>query len=425
MTDVTASGTRIPSARPAPSAESGPRAPRRIPVPRLPVAAALYAVSMLVLFLTPMGHHWNFVDIFVYRQGGLAVVHGQGLYVASFNHGQLPFTYPPAAALLFTGLGLLSNYLAQILATVCSLCLLPLALRFALRLTPFCQWFDAGEATRLALACAAGALWFEPVWTTLRYGQINVLIAALILFDLGRAEGRRTKGMGIGIAAGLKVTPLIFVVYLAATGRLRSAATALATLAGTIALSFAVVPHDAWTYWVHDVLDSGRPGKVENAADQNLRGALSRILHTEQVEGVWIVAALVTAAVGLTLAVRAWRRGNDEAGGYALCSLTGLLVSPISWTHHWVEAVPALMLVLLRAYRHRRTAVLVGGALAAALGVSQITWRVPVSGFAGTLELHEHGAALLASNAYVIAGVIALCWAAYPPEQARPVLARE
>ena len=424
MTDVTASGTRIPSARPAPSEPAGPRAPRRIPVPRLPVAAALYAVSVLVLFLTPMGHHWNFVDIFVYRQGGLAVTHGQGLYVASFNHGQLPFTYPPAAALLFSGLGLVSNYVAQIVATVCSLCLLPLALRFALRLAPFSQWFDAGEATRLALACAAGALWFEPVWTTLRYGQINVLIAALILFDLGRAEGRRSKGVAIGLAAGLKVTPLIFVVYLALTGRLRSAATALATLAGTIALSFALVPRDAWTYWVHDVLNAGRPGKVENAADQNLRGALSRLLHTEQVEAVWITAALVTAVVGLTLAVRAWRRGNDEASGYALCSLTGLLVSPISWTHHWVEAVPALMLVLLRAYRHRNTAVLIGGALAAAVGVSQITWRVPVSGFAGTLELHEHGVQLLASNAYVIVGLVALCWAAYPPEQARPGLDR-
>ena len=420
MTDVTAPGTRVPAARSAPDGVSDEPTPRRIPVPRLGVAAALYAVSMLLLYLTPMGDNWNFVDVFVYRQGGLAVLHDQRLYVASFNHGQLPFTYPPASALLFTGLGLVSDWVARILATVASLCLLPLALRFALRLTPFSRWLSADEATRLALAGAAGALWFEPVWTTLRYGQINVLIAALILFDLGRAEGHRTKGVAIGLAAGLKVTPLIFVVYLALTGRLRSAGTALATLAGTIALSFLVVPQDAWTYWAHDVLNDGRPGKVENAADQNLRGALSRVLHTEQVEGVWLTAALITAVVGLILAVRAWRRGGDEANGYALCALTGLLVSPISWTHHWVEAVPALLLVLLRAYRERRTAVLVGALAAVALGCSQVTWRVPVSGFAGTLELHEHGVQLLASNAYVIAGLIALCWAAYPPEPARP-----
>jgi alpha-1,2-mannosyltransferase len=379
----------------------------------LGLAVALYAVSLVALYLSPMGHGWNFVDIYVYRQGGLAVTHGQGLYVADFNKGQLPFTYPPAAALFFSGLGLVSDYVSQIIATVCSLCLLPLALRFALRLRPFSNWMGADEATRLALACAAGAVWFEPVWTTLRYGQVNVLIAALILFDLSRPEGRRTKGMAIGLAAGLKVTPLIFIFYLFATGRRRSATTALGTLAGTIALSFALIPRDAWTYWVHDVLDASRPGKVENAADQNLRGALSRLLHTEQVEGLWLAAALVTVVVGLWLAVRAARRGEDEASGYALCSLTGLLVSPISWTHHWVEAVPALTLVLLRAYRHRANAVLVACVAAVAVGCSQVTWRVPVSGFAGTLELHEHGIQLLASNAYVFVGLIALGWAAF------------
>jgi hypothetical protein len=429
MTDVTAAGNHLPAARQSPGAErtdlpptadrrrlgpgtQEPRPARRIPVPRLRIAGALYAVSLLVLLVVPMGHQWNFVDIHVYRQGGLAVVHGQGLYDLSFNQGQLPFTYPPAAALLFSGLGALSDYSSQILATVCNLCLLPLVLRFALRLRPFSAWFNSGEATRLALTCAAGAVWFEPVWTTLRYGQINVLITALIVFDLSRKEGSRSKGVAIGLAAGLKVTPLIFIVYLAATGRMRAAATALGTLVGTIALSFALLPHDAWTYWTHDVFNPSRPGKLENAADQNLRGALSRLLHTEQVEGLWLAAALVTAAVGLVLAVRASRRGKDEASGYALCALTGLLVSPISWTHHWVEAVPALMLVLLRAYRGRATPMLIGGIAAVVVGCCQVTWRVPVSGFAGELELHEHGLQLIASNAYVIAGLVALGWAA-------------
>ena len=386
---------------------------RRIAVPSLRVAAALYAVALVALWLSPMGHRWNHVDILVYRQGGLAVLHGQGLYVPSFNNHQLPFTYPPISALLFTVLGPLSNYTAPLFATFCSLALLPLALRFALRLRPFSGWFSASEATRLGLAAAAAAVWFEPVWTTLRYGQVNVLIAALILFDLSRSDDRRWKGVAIGVAAGLKMTPLIFIVYLAATRRYRAAATALGGFVGTIALSFAVLPTDARIYWTQDVLDANRPGKVENAANQTLRGALSRLLHTENVQDVWLVAALLVAALGIFLAVRAYRRERDDAGGFALCALTGLLVSPISWTHHWVEAIPALMLVLLKAYRSRSTPLLVGCLAAAAIGYSQITWRVPVSNFTQTVELHENPVQLLCSNAYVIVALAALGWAAF------------
>lgn len=385
---------------------------RRIPVPSLRVAAGLYAAALVALWLSPMGHHWNHVDILVYRQGGLAVLHGQGLYVPSFNNHQLPFTYPPISALLFIVLGPLSNYTAPLFATFCSLALLPLTLRFALRLRPFSGWLSSSEATRLGLAAAAAAVWFEPVWTTLRYGQINVLIAALILFDLSRSDERRWKGVAIGIAAGLKMTPLLFIVYLAATRRYRAAAMASAGFVGTIALSFAVTPTDARIYWTQDVLNANRPGKMENAANQSLRGALSRLLHTENVQDVWLLAALAVAVLGLILAVRAYRRDGDDASGFALCALTGLLVSPISWTHHWVEAIPALMLVLLKAYRTRSTPLLAGALAAAAIGYSQITWRVPVSNFTQTVELHENAVQLVCSNAYVWVGVAALGWAA-------------
>ena len=407
---ASASGAATASTGAAVSAP-GAAAPRAIPVPRTWIAVAMYAVSLVALWLSPMGHHWNFVDIGVYRQGGLAVLHDSGLYDPSFNHHALPFTYPPISALVFTGLGLMSDYISQIFATVCTLVLLPLALRFALRLRPFSGWLTASQATRLALAAAAAGVWFEPMWTTLRYGQINVLISALILFDLSRSDDRRWKGAAIGIAAGLKMTPLIFIVYLAATRRYRAAATALGGFVGTIALSFAIIPGDARIYWTQDVLNSNRPGRVENAANQTLRGALSRLLHTENVQTPWLCAALIVAGVGVFLAVQAQRRGGNEAGGFALCAITGLLVSPISWTHHWVEAIPALMLVLLKAYRDRSTPLLIACIVAAVIGYSQITWRVPLSDFYGHVELHEHGRQLVFSNAYVLAALVALGWA--------------
>ena len=40
--------------------------------------------------------------------------------------------------------------------------------------------------------------------------------------------------------------------------------------------------------------------------------------------------------------------------GWLTCALTGLLVSPISWDHHWVWIVPALALLADAAVRAMR-----------------------------------------------------------------------
>jgi alpha-1,2-mannosyltransferase len=345
------------------------------------------------------------VDVTVYRYGGRAVLDGAHLYALRFP-GLLAFTYPPLAALLFTPLTLIGMAVLKPLITAGSLLLLAAILRFALRLKPISTWLTGNQSTRLALLAAAAALWLEPIWTTLRYGQIDVLIAALVLFDLSRADRSRWKGVGIGLAIGLKLTPAIFAAYLLLTRRYRAAATSATVFLATVAVGFAAIPGDASAYWGGAFIDPGRVGRIENAANQTLRGAYARLLHSISVEAWWLATAVTVGVAGMWLAVRAGRRGND-AHGFSLCVLCGLLVSPISWSHHWVMAIPALMLFALGAYRRASGVGLAAAGLAATVAYSHMIWWVPVN-HPRHSELRLDALQLVFADAYVLVALVAL-----------------
>ncbi len=381
---------------------------RRLPSRR--VAAALFLASVGAFLASPLATGWSFIDLEVYRGGGQALLDGARVYHLHF-HGFLDFTYPPLAAMLFTPLTLLPLAVLQPLVTIVSLALIPYVLRCALRLPPCRDWLSGEEATRLALVGAAAGVWLEPIWSTLGYGQINVVVAALILGDLARPDPARGKGALIGLATGLKLTPGIFVVYLLATRRYRAAATALATFAAGVAAGFAVAPREAADFWGGAFLDPARVGRVENAVNQTLRGAYARLLHTTGVASWWLATAVLVGAVGLVLAARAGRAG-DEAAGFSICALTGLLVSPISWSHHWTLALPALLLFAVRAHRRASRIGLAAAAGAAAVGYSQLIHWVPHP-HPGPLhaELHLDAVQQLLADAYVLLALLGLALA--------------
>jgi alpha-1,2-mannosyltransferase len=370
---------------------------------------ALYASSVAALLASHLGHGWGFIDLAIYRDGGEAVMGGAHLYDLRFP-GALAFTYPPLSALLFTALTPVPMGVLEPLVTALSLLLLPLMLAFALRLTPLDASLSRDRAIRLALLVSALAVWLEPVWTTLRYGQVDLLIGALIFYDLSRPDGSRFKGAGLGLAVALKLTPAIFVVYLLMTRRVRAAVVSLSVLLATIALGFALIPGDSRAYWGGAFLDSGRVGRIENAANQSLHGAYARLLHSTNVEALWLCTVAVLALAGLTLAAIAGRRGAD-ARGVTLCALTGLLVSPISWSHHWVLAVPALMLFALDASRRRSRGALAAAGAIAIVAVAHMIWWVPVNRPRHS-ELRLDPLQLVYSDAYVLVALLALAAAA-------------
>jgi alpha-1,2-mannosyltransferase len=378
-------------------------------LPGRTACAAVYAASILLFLLSPLGQHWGFVDLAVYRYGGRAVLDGANLYALRFP-GALAFTYPPLSALLFTPLAVLPMAILEPLTTAGTLAVYVAMLRFALRTNPTSTWLSAGQATRLALLAAAASLWLEPMWTTLRYGQIDVLIAALVVFDLSRADSSRWKGVGIGLASGLKLTPAIFAAYLLLTRRYRAAVTSLTVFLATVAAGFVAIPGDAAAYWGGAFLDPGRVGRIENTANQALRGAFARVLHSTSVEAWWLVTAAIIGVLGMWLAVRAGRRG-DDARGFSACVLSGLLVSPVSWSHHWVLAIPALVLFALGAYHRASLAGLAAAGIAAMVGYSHMIWWVPVN-HPPHSELRLDPVQLLYADAYVLIGVIALAAAA-------------
>jgi alpha-1,2-mannosyltransferase len=376
---------------------------RRLPGRR--ACLLLYAGSVLAFLASPLGHHWPFVDLTVYRYGGQAILHGAHLYALRFP-GALAFTYPPLAALLFAPLTVPAMALLKPLLTAASLALLVVMLRSALRLSPVSTWLNGDQATRLALLAAAAALWLEPVWTTLRYGQIDLLIGALVLYDLSRADSSRWKGVGIGLAIAVKLTPAIFMAYLLLTRRYRAAVTSAAVFVATVALGFIAIPGDSASYWSGAFIDPSRVGRIENAANQALRGAWARLLHSMNVEALWLLTAGLVGVAGIALAVRAGRRGND-ALGVSLCALTGLLISPVSWSHHWVLAIPALLLFALAAYRRGSVAGLIAAGAVAIVGYSHVIWWVPID-HPRHSELHLGALGLVYADTYVLLGLLAL-----------------
>jgi alpha-1,2-mannosyltransferase len=296
---------------------------------------------------------WYMIDLGVYRWGAQQAYAGHSIYADKYI-GWLPFTYPPIAAVLFMPLTELKYKDLRLLSQMASMA--------ALLATVWITLGAAGRravAQRLALTFAVGAvaLWLEPVQQTLRLGQVNLLLLALVMFDLCRPDTARTKGFGVGIAAGIKLTPAIFVLYLLATRRTRAANVAIGTFVGTVALGFLVLPSDSWSFWAEGTFaDAERIGAVGYVGNQSLHGGLARVLGSaEAADPWWLVLSLVAGATGLYVAARLSEQGR-EVHAVLLCALTGLLVSPISWSHHWVWAAPALALMVDRAIRTRTRA---------------------------------------------------------------------
>jgi alpha-1,2-mannosyltransferase len=388
------------------------RSLRDIASARLPAAgicAALYAASILILLETKLGRGWGYVDLAVYRYGAQGALDHAHLYALRFP-GALAFTYPPFAALLFWPLTLLGMAVLEPLASAASILLLPVTLGCALRLAPIRDAVGREPTIRIALLASAVAIWLEPVWTTLRYGQIDVLVAALILYDLSRSNGKPLKGVGVGLATGLKLTPGLFIVYLLLTRRYRAAAVSLGAFAATVIVGFLALPGDSREYWGGAFDDPSRVGRAENAANQSLRGAFVRVLHTLDVQTLWLCTAMLVGIGGIALAVRAGRRG-DEVSGFSLCALSALLVSPISWSHHWALAVPALLLLALGAWRQDSVAGLTAAVAVLAVGCSHMIWWVPVN-HPPHSELRLDALQLVFADAYTLLGVGALALAA-------------
>ena len=357
---------------------------------------------------------YHFFDLKVYRRAAVIMSHGRPLYATKLRHG-FGFTYPPMAVLMFLALRWLPIRADETAVTIINVVLVAVIAHVALRLPrPGSDRYGAprrvaGHRPGLIAAgwlIAALAVWVEPILTTFGYGQIDLLISACVVVDLVYGKRSRAGGIGIGLAAALKLTPLVFIPYLALTGRGRMAMRALIVFVLAAGASLVAVPGDTLTYWFGgkfmDVtrVTGARHLAGSGAANQSLRGALLRILpDTSHLTIFWVLGCLIVGGVALLLAVRAARRG-DEAWGFLLTGLAGLLVCPVSWTHHWTIAVAGVIARLGARRRPAWRAVQSLAAVAFVLGSTAI-WVVIRLG----PGRHAGVTALWLGNLYVLTGL--------------------
>jgi alpha-1,2-mannosyltransferase len=322
--------------------------------PTLAVVAAWLVVMVgTLVYVVVRPHDWS-LDLRVYRNGGGAWLRDLPIYIDHFGSSMggpdLPFTYPPIAVVLFSPLAAV-----PLPAAIFIVALLNLVALTALCLIAAVRVCGRGPlAIRYGLGAAVVGSVFDPVRETLAFGQINLLLAVLVLLDCLLARTRVPRGALIGLAAAIKLTPAVFVLFFIAAKQWRPVITAFASFLVFGALGFAIMPTDARQFWFHALLDPGRVGRLTYTANQSLRGLVARLgLDGTPQVAVWVLLSLVVVVLAVVAAAKA-RRANDDLTAFLVVAVAGLLVSPVSWGHHWIWIAPALTLFAVPALRRAR-----------------------------------------------------------------------
>lgn len=339
--------------------------------------------------IDPVYPWWSLYDIEVYRSAGLAVWQGRDALYAG-DPGALPFTYPPLAALVFVPLALLPMPWAAIALSAMSLA----ALAATVHLTLAAAAEGPGSAgpgsarpgVRLVAGITAAAVLAEPVLATLDLGQVNLILMVLVAVDLLARPGARWHGIPIGIAVGIKLTPLIFLLVFLVRRDVRSMLRAALTIGAGALLGWLILPQSSLDY-LRVAGQATRVGTPQFPGNQSLFGVVLRLglgdgATIGWATALWLSLAAGVLLVGVMLVLRLHQAG-DRVGQVLVAALVGLLVSPISWSHHWVWLVP-LAIWLWTTGRHRWAAVV------AVVGMSRVMfWSGYAADLAATGSLWE------------------------------------
>ena len=379
-------------ARPAPTESTrGPRTSRQAFLHWFPrLACAVLVIINVKTALRPAPHS-RFLDLHIYRGAVRSMFAGADPYV--FNIGNYPFTYPPFALLALTPtvlpLGLLEAlWMLAGFAVAAYLAILVT--------THLPEQFGLDRTTKFWVAAALLAS--VAVRAHLDFGQISLFVIVATFADAVGRRDRRWGGVAIGLCAAVKLTPLLFILWLLLVGRGRDAARALATFVACTALAWVSLPAESAYYWGTAIRQTSRVGDLTASVNQSLHGVLLRsglAGRTELV--VWLIGAAAVGGYAL-VRTRALHRGGHIAESAALAGCASLVVSPVTWAHHETWVLLAAVFLVTTGRR---------GALVAGLAVL-VLGSVPLSDFAdrvgGLHWLFDNSRALVA---------IALCLFAF------------
>jgi alpha-1,2-mannosyltransferase len=304
------------------------------------------------------------VDWAVYRYGSAAAWRGVDLYAGNI-HGPniadegLPFTYTPFGALVLWPTNLGSPHVGFWAWSIASMLALLAVIAMVVPSQVRHRWIVVFGVASVACATIM-------VYAHFFFGQINLLLMLLVIADLTRRDdttlGRRMpRGVLIGLAAAIKLTPGLFIVYLAVVRQWRMFWWSVAGCLGAFALAFVVRPSLTIAFVTRGVwhlTDKVALGtKFATSGNNSIQGALAAV--GDWTKPLALVLTAVAAVVGVLLARRAATHSGLLAGGLII-GMTATLISPISWVHHWVYLVPTAVFIWLHRGWWARAVVIVG-----------------------------------------------------------------
>ena len=333
-------------------------------------AAAAFVWMLSAFYIFYFGAHWH-LDLRVYRAAGDALYHGGRPFSDFYTESHLPFTYPPFALLVLSPLSFGSLGLVEALWWLASGAAMVFTLYRLLTVNTGTAPDETGAPPTglamprqralavAALMAAAATLVLEPVRSNMTYAQINLFLMLLVVVDLTARPTKRTwwRGCLVGLASAIKLTPLVYLGAFLVRRDWRSLARGAATFVAATALSWLLLSSDSSLYWFHEATDAQRTGPIAIVSNQSWNGLLRRPpFHWGHLTAVlWVVLVVGTLACGLFLAARL-SAANRTAETIVALSLTELLISPVSWTHHWSWLVIAPIAVVSLWSVHRAVA---------------------------------------------------------------------
>jgi alpha-1,2-mannosyltransferase len=305
------------------------------------------------------------LDLSTYLLGG-AHATSNNLFTVTYPTDHLGFTYPPFSALLFAPFAHFPPRACEVVFSWVNLGALFAIIVVSLRAV--CAALDKRTLLWWGLALVLPVVLFDPVRQTFLLGQVNIILALMIVADL-TMDLPVPRGILIGLAAAIKVTPIILIPYLFLTRQGRAGLRAVGAFAAAAVLAAAVNTSTSWSYWTHYIRDPQRAGMLSWIGNQGVLGATERMLGRTVATPTTFVIVVTVGVLGLLIAAGAYRRSSPVLG-LLVVEATESLASPVSWSHHFIWMILLVAWLALAEDRPRY-------GVWYALAVSVLLWAAP------------------------------------------------
>lgn len=406
-------------------------------------------------------------DVYVYWYALNNWFSGNSLYdwYALPDYKMYPFTYPPFGAWVLSPLTWFDY------ETAARLMIMAIALQTAVIVALVGRSLGWSWGSAFAIAPWVAILvqqCLEPFTQSVGFAQVNTAMMALVMIDVAAPPSWKGRGVASGLAAAIKLTPAIAVLIFLLRRQWRSAITMVATSLAVTLLSWVISPGESARFFFDAMWDPQRAGDAYYTSNQNLKGFVARALP----ENTWSIAWAITVALALVAAVWLCLRiqaaatsvvtphvASDDAapgplnaaapatGATASAALAapagdavelaasdavaapvlpenlatlltaavimtlGLLVSPITWSHHWVWGLASVVALIAVALRLKSAPLAAVALVQGALFIMAPHWWFS---HGQVNELHWNVVEQLVGSSYTLAAIasgVALAWA--------------